>query len=447
MKKSIVFILTILVLVSLAFATVSNAADEVTIDKITVNDGSEAVLKAGDTLKIEIKFTGNVTCNTQPKLSLKIGNDYINDILGNIEEDTITYSYTVIKGYKGEISDLMSIGTLKDTDGNTISMTNAFDNFSTKVTVDSTEKTDFTYAKYELKKDGRVGATLEITNITPPEGHTFVSYVKSSSSDKPAEDEKNDLVSSYDKDAKKLVIKGFEKYVEQNKDMYLFIYERGNRTTENQFVLEGKKIERFEEPKYTDAFFATFMTSDSDQIITNFTHDRTNSRKFTIYIGKITNNAILQKIKNKDSSGMSELLEYARTASPIATQNFDSTSTSASIDYDAYQGSGLKAITVNNVEDKAYYYLYVKGDTESGKYINQEAVTFALSSKHSDGKWSMFFYDTDNFQWTDLGTTDSTVANKRIPNTGKGIAIITALALLTGVSVALYKTNEKYKGI
>ena len=299
----------------------------------------------------------------------------------------------------------------------------------------------------ELKKDGRTFAALEITGIDVKEGHSFVSYIKSSASDKPASDERNDLVSNYDKDSKKLIIKGIEKYAELNQDMYLFIYERGNRSAEEGFVVEGKKIERFAEPKYTDAFFATFMTSDSDQIVTNFTHDRSNPRKFTIYVGKITNNSILQKIKNKDSSGMSELLAYAKSGSHMVSKNFETGTTMTSIDYDAYTGSTLKAIEINNIEDKAYYYLYVKGDTENGKYIEQEAVTFALSSKHSDGKWSMFFYDTDNFKWTDLGTTDTTTANRQIPATGKGIAVVVALTLLTGISIALYEKNEKYKGI
>lgn len=445
MRKNILLVIWLIIISFFVFVNTVYAASDVTVYTITVNDGNEVVLKTGETLKIEIKFTGNVTSENDPKMSLKIGNDTINDITGTISGDTITYTYTILEGYKGEITNLTTMGTLKDSEGNIISMTDAFSSFSTRVTVDSTKKTDFSNAKFELKKDGRTGAALEVTGIEVPDGHSFTAFIKSNVSDRPTENENGGSLASYDSNTKTLVFKGIEKYVELNQDLYVFIYERGKRTVENQFVVEGKKLVRFEEPKSTDAFFATFMTSTSDQIVTNFTHDKTNVRKFTISIGKITNNSILQKIKNQDASGMAELLSYAKSNTPITTQTFDTNSLS-SIEYNAYNGSTQKVIGVNNVEDKAYYYLYVNGDTENGKYINQEAVTLALSSKLSNGTWSMFFYGANDFKWVDFGG-DSTVANKTIPATGKGILLIGVITILTGICIGLYGTNQRYRGI
>ncbi len=49
------------------------------------------------------------------------------------------------------------------------------------------------------------------------------------------------------------------------------------------------------------------MTYDADQIVTTFTHASENDRKIEIKVGKITDKTILNKLKNNDSSGFSDL--------------------------------------------------------------------------------------------------------------------------------------------
>lgn len=152
------------------------------------------------------------------------------------------------------------------------------------------------------------------------------------------------------------------------------------------------KLTRFDEAKYNDAFYATFMTYNSDQLITTFTHAEENNRKIEIKVGKITDKSILNKIKNKDSSAFSELMKYAKSNNGIYDQILDADNSYA-IKYDAGAGTtkNNSVIQLSGLQNEEYYYLYVKTDDENGKYISNEAVTLAQASAYGDGKWYMFF--------------------------------------------------------
>ena len=319
-----------------------------------------------------------------------------------------------------------------------------------------TQKTDFSNAKYELIKDAVSSAKVEISGVQPLDNHAYYLYITSSRTSYPEKSSNDYTVLSYDSQTKKFTGIGLAKKVELNQDLYAFIYEKDNTTLAGQYVVEGIKLERFEEPRYNDAFTVTHITKTSDQIVTKFTHDSSNVRNITVKIGKITDSNILKKIKDNNSSGMSDLLSYAKSASSIINESTTLTKKSF-IQY--LSSDGEKLISMNNIEDKSYYYLYVVADTENGKYITQEAVTLALSSKYSDGSWYMFFYGENDFNWTSIsGNTatnptptptpaDNTTANTVLPNTGKGLILITILAILTASSAVLYDINKKYEGI
>lgn len=193
--------------------------------------------------------------------------------------------------------------------------------------------------------------------------------------------------------------------VELNQDIYVSIMEIGDNDNVN-YVLYGKKIEKYTEPKYVDAFFATYLSYNSSQIVTTFTHSKDNKRKMQIKIGKINDKNILQKIKNNDGSGFSDLMTYAKSNSGIFDKIVNSNDEDYLIVYDPDsiedEGTNGDIIQLNDLQNGEYYFLYVQPDDENGKYEFNEGVTLAKASTYSDGKWYLFFYGTDNFEWDDF---------------------------------------------
>ena len=333
-----------------------------------------------------------------------------------------------------------------DTDAVTVSEYQPTDGLSAALS----QKTDFSNAKYVLRKEGTSGAALEISGIQPIENHSYYLIIMpNNNTDEPDTSSNSRLVLSRVSGTNNLVTTSLDKYVELNQDLYAYIYETA-QGTEQEYVAKGIKLQRYNEPKFNDAFFATHLTSKDDQVVTKFTHNPDATRKFTIKLGKITDINLLRKIKNSDASGLQELMSYAKSASAIASESFTLTKKSF-LQYTT--SDGAKLISTDSIGDKEYYFLYVVADTEGGKYITQEAVTLAISSKYSDGSWFMFFYGADDFKWTDLGngTTndnkDNSTANKTIPAAGEGVTIIVAISFLAGFSIALYRINKRYEGI
>ncbi len=313
--------------------------------------------------------------------------------------------------------------------------------------------TDFSKAKFELKKSGAIGAVIEISGVTPTEGSIYHIYLSDDGSAPVADvvGYKDDLALTYDKDSKtfKCIDLEVRNAVELNKDIYVSVSEL-NAKADEHVILSGKKLTRYVEPKYSDAFFATFMTSDADQIVTNFTHSSENNRKLQIKIGKITDQNILQKIKNQDSAGFADLLKYAKSNAGIYNETLNADKDTSSIEYNAYAGedTGNKVIQLNGVADKAYYYLYVKTDDENGKYFPNEAVTLALSSNTSDNHWSMFFYGQEDFEWIDFGDgSDNTIATGTIPQTGETAMVAIVIALVSVLGVVGYINYKKYRDV
>lgn len=314
------------------------------------------------------------------------------------------------------------------------------------------EWTDFSNAKFELKKDGDSGAIVEISNVIPKNDSMYLLFITSNNSKtnvtSDLEEERNVL--NYDSNNK--VFKTSDsskvaKHVELNQDLYVTILEMQPHNNE-KVVLYGKKLERYEEPKYSDAFFATLMTNDADQLVTTFTHSKENDRKIQIKVGKITDQSILQKIKNQDSSGFSSLLSFAKSNDGIYNKTVDADKEGYWIEYCAGESysTGNDVINLSGLQDDAYYFLYIKADDENGKYISQEAVTLAQASVF-DNEWYMFFYGSSDFKWADFGQvstdTDDTIAKVELPHAGLNTIITLMGVMIIGVGAFSYVQYRK----
>ena len=323
--------------------------------------------------------------------------------------------------------------------------------------------TDFSKATYELKKDGVSGAIIEISGVTIKTNRLYYGYI-SSTAEKPDLTKINILhKGEYGEEKDGKIIIGISDKVELNQDLYLTIVEIERNHFNEEIVAYGIKLERFSEGKYNDGFFATAMTSEDTSIITTFTHSSENNRKMQIKIGKITDTKILNKIKNQDSSGFANLLSYAKSSSAIYDEIFE-INKSQNLEYNFYGPihGDEKVIKLSGLENDAYYYLYVKTDDENGKYISNEAVTLGKADVSLDSalwEWSIFFYDSDDFKWTDFGSTpdagstptggtDTTIAPTILPKAGFEKIIYVGIGLMIiGSGIISYKKYKKYQGI
>lgn len=315
------------------------------------------------------------------------------------------------------------------------------------------EWTDFSNAKFELKKDGFSNPIVEISGITPKEGSYYYLYISSNNS-KPTLDEFVDdkrIGLFYDENTNTL--KSADLYniiadsVELDQDLYATVVEKDVNGAKGVLSF-GNKLTRYSEPKYSDAYSATCLTSERSCITTCFTHNSSNSRKIQIKVGKITDTSILNKIKNKNSTGFEELLSYATKNSGIYNETVNATAGSSFLEYDTLF-DGQSVINLKGLENGAYYFLYIKTDDENGKYISNEAVTLAQYNAFANGEWSMFFYGSSDFKWANWdsgGPTDSTLSPNPLPNTGALIVTLCgALLLMTSLcGVVAYKKYKKY---
>lgn len=324
---------------------------------------------------------------------------------------------------------------------------------NTEPSEDVGDWTDFANAKFELKKDGNSKAIIEISNVTAKDDSSYYLFINSNNNKPNVSSDMTDeiLNISYDKEKKVFFTTDTSKvakYVELNQDLYITVLEKQSYKNE-KIAIYGKKLNRFDEPKYSDAFFATFMTIDTDQIVTTFTHSGENNRKMQIKVGKVTDSSILQKIKNKDSSGFASLLSLAKSNDGIYNKTVDVNGNDYAIEYCAGgdRSKENEVINLKGLKDGEYYFLYVKTLDENGKYIEQEAVTLAQANV-LDNYWSLFFYGSSDFKWADFGNieVDNTIADGKLPQAGTKTIIwtsvvITLIALGTFSYIQYRKNN------
>ena len=111
-------------------------------------------------------------------------------------------------------------------------------------------------------------------------------------------------------------------------------------------------------------------------------------------------------------------------------------------------------IDIKGLEDQEYYFLYIKTDDENGKYVSNEAVTLARANVYDNNYWSMFFYGSQFFTWTEWGTNsgggktdpgDDSIVPGTLPKTGYEYVAYGGIILVVAVSGFIaYKKYRKY---
>lgn len=470
----------------------------------TVNNGTIEGKKIGTTTITATRGNETASCTVNVVYnSLIIGGNEgksvssVNLILG--EHDTETLVAKVEDGDFNEVSNATVNWTSSDTSivtvDNTTGVIKAVKQGKATITASasgvsdtceivvyaSPTFTDFSNAQYQTSFNWTT-ETLQITGINPTEdNNTGYYYMITPNNTKPNIEktnygainvtENNSLeYFSVNTDEKYIYTRNISKYAELNQDMYIWIIQEtrlgdyyydtnGNYISHaTKFVVEGKKITRAELPqlnlilqKFSIGYWTLSNDSDSYTFINFYFPTETENRKFTIKIGKITDNSILSKIKNNDYSGITDLLDYAKSNNSIYSQSLTTTST-------AYFRSDTALFDGNKLlEHKAYYYIYVQFDDENGKYYPVEGVTLGqawLSS--SSESWDLWAYTSSDFQWDKLSSTsndftgkseDNTLAPGKLPQTGVTSVAIVSLISAIALGIFFYKKYNKFKDI
>lgn len=483
MRKTIRIIFTILIMVAIlgiytnvcaTSAASSDTSSEASSDESSTtssdasSDGSSEGSSDGSSSSQAPEETAETVTISENAITIKVDETKVLTAESSDDEATITWESdkdtvaTVVNGTVRGISPGVAKITAK---GKTATAT-------CTVTVEAKEVTtvtgsDFSKAKANVSKDGRFNIAVSITGATINESSDYYAMITETNVKPtiPGDLLVTNSVYSLLKDKNStttlnLVISEevMDKMV-SNKDMYLWVIEKPeykvNADNTPKFVnfssdTGAVKLNRVADPIYADAFFATDMTYYSDQIILNFISTSNKQRNMQIKIGKITDKAILQKIKDQNATGFSDLMKFAKSDKSFYNKTSTINVKSFGIEYTAGSGdsSNLPVIDIGkNLVDDAYYYLYVKMDDENGKYISQEAVTLGQSSVHDDGKWYIFFYGDDDFKWGDLSgaATDGTQMPGTLPQTGQAILIPISVVAAISVGIFFAKKYKKYE--
>jgi len=409
-------------------------------------NGYSSVIEKDETISIDkttatVEVDGTVQLNASSSLNSKITWTSNDSSIATVDDNGL------VKGIKEGTAVVTAKGSEK-TATCTITVNSKT---NTEPSEDVGDWTDFTNAKFELKKDGNSKAIIEISNVTAKDDSSYYLFINSNNNKPNVSSDMTDeiLNISYDKEKKLFFTTDTSKvakYVELNQDLYITVLEKQSYKNE-KIAVYGKKLNRFDEPKYSDAFFATFMTIDTDQIVTTFTHSGENNRKMQIKVGKVTDSSILQKIKNKDSSGFASLLSLAKSDDGIYSKTVNINDNDYAIEYCAGGGWSKEneVLNLKGLKDGEYYFLYVKTLDENGKYIEQEAVTLAQANV-MDNYWSLFFYGSSDFKWADFGNTevDNTTADGKLPQAGTKTMIWTSVVItLIGLGTFSYIQYRK----
>lgn len=302
--------------------------------------------------------------------------------------------------------------------------------------------TDFSKAKYSWGDD--IDPDLLISDIIAKENKDYTYEItanKDTIPTKPTTNENNAFLRD-----NKLTIHSLGNKIALNQDMYLWIWEG------EELVLKGQKLAKPEIKKGMKAWnSSSFIASSDVQILLmqQVGNLKNNPRKMNIRIGRITDNSLLNKLKQNPNE--EELLTYAKTKDCI----YNNTVTTNW--HRGYKEKTLPNFDSSKLINDAYYFVYAELEDEDGKYIPIENVTFTQARTYVEqGSWYLFLYGSSDFKWSENLSADSnqddkkvdnTQSDKKIPQTGTKATMPIVLASMIVIAIAGYLGYRRYNGI
>lgn len=482
MKKiyqlTIMFIMAIIMLIAIPRFSFAENTSSVSIDGVYITS-NEGTYKTGDTISFEVRFSEDIEIPLVLRLKIKIGEN--SRSVDQLDEEgqgkIIKYSYTIKENDSGKITfESLNSGneiSVKNLEGDYIDVENNVEDFQNSINININEPvwTEVRDIDYSFDETTFFMNIPEIQGIENHTYHLFVTFGNEKINIEQDEDGKI-INSFYSSDNSIQGMFDFESALEKSGDIYVSIveeqqdYSKSEKTYINKIILENKKIERPEQKGLTKRIYAIFfdLNNEEEENLIFVSEPHNIERKLNVYVGKITDVSILNSIKNKESDGMSKLLNYAKNNSNESnkytlTKQKDST------------GSFLAGELINNAtfDIGEYYYMYYVLDNENGKYISVEDIglfyavsndqsTYLSSQDDSRFEWKDFDVNDDNNNQDNSqqdtqkpndtnNTNDETVAKEPIPHTGLGIGLLLFISIVLVLVITMYKKVNYYKGI
>lgn len=390
-SKKILAVLLILIFVIALIPTITKAASNVTVQSISVTSKA-GTYKTGEVVTIEATLSGNVVAgeNSSNSLSLKFGTSEnygrASVYNGTVNNNKITFQYTIKDTDSGELSLRGIIGTLKDEQGENVNL--SFDGSLTgnKVTANPIVWTDASKAKININDSNY----LKIENVAEINSHRYYTFITNTETQPKLELENGRIQNATQESLGDIRLSGI---FEKTGDIYLYVceeqinYESGE--IEHKFLLSSK-IERPAQKNLGSRMKAFFFSDYTSTFL--YEPNDMNDRNINLKIGKITDTSILLSIKNNEKNALSKLLSYAKSAESIYTGKV------------ALGRS--ETITKNiNIEHEVYYYVYMVLDDENGTYYPVEDVSLYQGLVGETVGKNLFDYLDDQFKWN-IGETN-----------------------------------------
>ena len=390
-SKKILAVLLILIFVIALIPTITKAASNLTVQIISVTSKA-GTYKTGEVVTIEATLSGNVVAgeNSSNSLSLKFGTSEnygrASVYNGTVNNNKITFQYTIKDTDSGELSLRGIIGTLKDEQGENVNL--SFDGSLTgnKVTANPIVWTDASKAKININDSNY----LKIENVAEINSHRYYTFITNTETQPKLELENGRIQNATQESLGDIRLSGI---FEKTGDIYLYVceeqinYESGE--IEHKFLLSSK-IERPAQKNLGSRMKAFFFSDYTSTFL--YEPNDMNDRNINLKIGKITDTSILLSIKNNEKNALSKLLSYAKSAESIYTGKV------------ALGRS--ETITKNiNIEHEVYYYVYMVLDDENGTYYPVEDVSLYQGLVGETVGKNLFDYLDDQFKWN-IGETN-----------------------------------------
>ncbi|MGN1297699.1 MAG: hypothetical protein ACI4VH_04665 [Clostridia bacterium] len=466
MKKTIkILIMMLIALIALLNVKTFAADDKLAIQSVEITAPEDGVYGIGQEITITFTFNKPIK-GTLPKYSIYFNTSSsetieLNEVaLTNFSTEAV-YKYTIKSGDNGELKPGNFVNPsnyqIEDENGTKYYLSSPYiTKFTTKILADTTIKwTDFEKAevKMESEDSGNYNVfNVKVQNCNLNSDNSYYVHLSHKAEENVKVKNMDDIYNNFGSEGNKIwqttlnplnynvnLNSEFKNLLAEAEDVYVTICELDNTTNTPRIVLNSKKIERLSHLPLTQRITAYFF-NDCTSTFCWEPHGEEIERKVNYKIGKVTDVALLQSLKNGDANALTKLMEYAKKADTIGTGTLK-------------LGEDKTITDKLDLVDDEYYYVYLEIDTENGKYREIEDVSLyqALVSD-SVGKELHSMVDK-NFHWNIDGEVsspkeDTTIAKfSKLPNTGISLVVVITALGFSIVSIILFKKYKFYKKI
>lgn len=480
----LIITLSIILLPSMVNAESGSADNNITLEGVYITS-KEGKYKTGDVLEFEVRFSDEIKL---PNLALiiKFGENSkpIYPVKAENQGKVLKYSYELEDSKAGKVTfESLNYGgeiTTQNLKGENIKIANNVKDFKNNVNIDVNEPVWTDASKFEYTFDET--RSMQISGISEIELHSYHVFFSDGKEEvKIEKDKRGKITNSYMNSITAAL--NIDDLLEKNGDIYISIVEeqqdnsKSEETYISKTILEKKKIEKPAQNVLTQRIYGVIWclddTSSERTIFVNEIHNK--ERKLNVFVGKVTDKSILNSIKNKESDGMSKLLNYAKNNNSESNKYVLTEQDSF-----GYFNSG-KIIGNMTFDMNEYYYMYYVLDDENGKYTKVEDIDLLYAENLVDTPYLVSQRDS-RFKWTDLDSNqpdtkpndennqqpnnqqqnvqkpsdtnntekkDETIAkDEKLPFTGEKVIAVIALMVVTIATLGItYSKINKYRGI